>query len=44
MYQIRIDKGKVKLIEDKIIEIKSKRADIGKKKKLFGNMTRLNTI
>jgi hypothetical protein len=34
--------GKIELIEDKIIEIKIKRADITKK--LFGNMTCINTI
>jgi hypothetical protein len=30
MYHIRVGKGKVKQIEDKIIEIKIERADIGK--------------
>jgi hypothetical protein len=43
MCHVGIDKGKIELIEDKIIEIKIKRADIVKKN-LFGNMTRLNTI
>ena len=42
MCHVGIDKGKIELIEDKIIEIKIKRADIVKN--LFGNMTRLNTI
>ena len=45
MWHIRIVKGKIELIEDKIIEIKIERADIvKKKKKLFGNMTRLKAI